>query len=848
MLPITKKNTALLAISILLTLVGEPILIRHSPAIADNTIPTTPTKPAPFPLPTSVPSGSKVTVDGSSSMNNINEALKKQFESKFSGTEVTLAESGTDQALQALRDGKIDLAAIGRPLTAAEQAEGFKQYAVTRNKIAMIVGPDNPFNQSLTIDQFAQIFRGEIKDWSKVGGTVGVIRVIDRPATSDTRQAFNNYPVFQKAPLKTGDNATTVAEDQTDLVITELGKDGIGYAIADQVEGRTDVRILKMHETLPNDERYPFSQPLIYVYKGAAPSDAAKAFLGYATAPDNATVIEDARKADVAPAPAEPATTEPDRGGGFPWWLLLLAPLLLIPFLLRGRSEPEPEVIRDPIPAPPPPPPTPVAAPLAASRLILTPRDCRNAYAYWEVPSERFAQLRGDGKKLVIRLYDATDINLDYDHPHRVEEYDCNEWDQDLHIPIAVDNRDYVAELGYVTDQVGEWYPIAKSDAVRVPACQPIINTPTTAAVASAAAGAIALNSLSAPETGRIILTPRSCTEAYVYWEIPDEHKTALRNQGGEKLKLRIYDATDLDLDEQSPHSVEEYECSEFEQDKHVPIRVDDRDYVAELGYQAADGSWYRLARSLHTRVPACEPVIEPVNPLETDLITNSATTAGFVQTDNDRVNDVFESDRDPLENLFDTRRDKVDEVSSSETVQTGREKVNDFFESGRDALENLFDAGRDKVNEIRSSDTFKSGSANVTAGGAAIAAGLGSAAGGIRDFFERDDTEEGIQDKITLRWRNSEEAFVSWRISESEKATLRQNGGQRLALRVYDMTDTNLDGQPDSVWEYDCEEFETEKFVRIYGGDRNYVAELGYLTEEGRWLPLAKSNALKVE
>ncbi|GFE69506.1 DUF4912 domain-containing protein [Chroococcus sp. FPU101] len=854
MLPITKKNTALLAISILLTLVGEPILIRHSPAIADNTIPTTPTKPAPFPLPTSVSSGSQVRVDGSSSMKNINEALEKQFESKFSGTEVTLSESGTDQALQALREGKIDLAAIGRPLTPAEQAEGFKQYAVTRHKIAMIVGPENPFNQSLTIEQFAQIFRGEIKDWSKVGGVVGVIRVIDRPATSDTRQAFNNYPVFQKAPLKTGDNAKTVADDQTDLVIAELGKDGIGYAIADQVEGRTDVKILKMHETLPNDERYPFSQPLIYVYKGAAPSDAAKAFLGYATAPDNATVIEDARRADVAPAPVPaetttttvPTTTEPDRDSGFPWWLLLLAPLLLIPFFLRGRSEPEPEVIRDPIPAPPPPPPTPVAAPVAPSRLILTPRDCRNAYAYWEVPSERFAQLRGDGRKLVIRLYDATDINLDDDHPHRVEEYECNEWDQDLHIPIAVDNRDYVAELGYVTDQVGEWYPIAKSDAVRVPACQPQINTPTTAAGASAAAGAIALNSLSAPETGRILLTPRSCTEAYVYWEIPDEHKAALRNQGGEKLMLRIYDATDLDLDEQPPHAVEEYQCSEYEQDKHVPISVDDRDYVAELGYQAADGSWYRLARSLYTRVPACEPVA-PVNPLESELITNVPTATGLVQTGSEKANN-FDTSPDIFADLFDTDHDKVDEVSTSETVPTDREKVNDFFDTSRDVLADLFDTGRDKVDEIRSSDTFKSGSATVAASSAAIAAGLGAAVGGVRDFFDGDETKEGVQDKITLRWRNSEEAFVSWRVSDSEKEILRQNGGQRLALRVYDLTDTNLDGQPDSVWEYECEEFETEKIVRIYGGDRNYVAELGYLTEEGRWLPLAKSNVLKVE
>jgi phosphate transport system substrate-binding protein len=803
MLPITKRNTFLLAISVLLTTVGEPILIRQVPALADNTVPTTPRGPAPFPLPSAVPSGSKVTVDGSSSMKNINNALKKQFETKFSGTEVVVSENGTDASLKALRDGTIDLAAIGRPLTPAEKAEGFKEYSVTRHKIAMIVGPENPFNQSLTIEQFAQIFRGEIKDWSKVGGAVGVIRVIDRPETSDTRQAFNNYPVFQKAPLKTGDNAKTVAEDQTDLVVADLGKDGIGYAIADQVQGRTDVRILKMHETLPNDSHYPFSQPLVYVYKGAEPSNAAKAFLGYALAADNAAVIEEARQENVgvvaqAPAEPEPAVVEPENERGrFPWWLLLLAPLLLLPFLLKGRAEPEPAVIADPMPAPPPPPPVP----LAPSRLILTPRDCRNAYAYWEVPSERFAQLQGDGRKLVIRLYDATDINLDYDQAHRVEEYECNEWEQDLHIPIAVDDRDYVAELGYVSNE-GEWFAIAKSDAVRVPACQPQIDLPTAVA-ASTAAGAIGLASLSTTETSRLILTPRSCKEAYAYWEVPEEHKTALRRQGGEKLMLRVYDATNLDLDDQTPHSMEEYECTEDDPDLIVPIPVDDRDYVAELGYKAIDGSWYSLARSLHVRIPACDP-IEPINPLEAGLTTDSPTAGGF--------------------------------------VETGREKAGNLFKSGQNALENLFDTDRDKIDYIRPSDILKSG-------GTTIAAGLGATAAGIRDFFNDDDTEDReLQDKILLKSRNSEEALVSWNISEAEKEVIRNSGGQRLALRVYDMTDTNLDGQPDSVWEYECEEFETEKLVRIYSEERDYVAELGYISEEGRWLPLAKSNVLKAQ
>jgi phosphate transport system substrate-binding protein len=44
---------------------------------------------------------------------------------------------------------------------------------------------------------------------------------------------------------------------------------------------------------------------------------------------------------------------------------------------------------------------------------------------------------------------------------------------------------------------------------------------------------------------------------------------------------------------------------AEADQDKHVPIFVPDRDYVAELGYLTDQGDWLQLIRSLHVRVPA---------------------------------------------------------------------------------------------------------------------------------------------------------------------------------------------------------------------------------------------------
>ncbi|UBF26353.1 DUF4912 domain-containing protein [Kovacikia minuta CCNUW1] len=107
-------------------------------------------------------------------------------------------------------------------------------------------------------------------------------------------------------------------------------------------------------------------------------------------------------------------------------------------------------------------------------------------------------------------------------------------------------------------------------------------------------------------ETGRIILVPRTAEDAYAYWEVPESAKETLRHQGGEKLALRLYDVTGgVDLARQAAHNVQQYSVDELDQDRHLPISVSDRDYVAELGYIAEGDRWLTLARSKPVRVPA---------------------------------------------------------------------------------------------------------------------------------------------------------------------------------------------------------------------------------------------------
>jgi hypothetical protein len=106
----------------------------------------------------------------------------------------------------------------------------------------------------------------------------------------------------------------------------------------------------------------------------------------------------------------------------------------------------------------------------------------------------------------------------------------------------------------------------------------------------------------------RIVLMPRDPQWAYAYWDITKEHKEELRRQGGQQLALRIYDVTDVSIEYESPHSIQEYPCDEMAREWYMPIPVSDRDYVMDIGYRCADGRWLVLARSAPVHIPPVYP------------------------------------------------------------------------------------------------------------------------------------------------------------------------------------------------------------------------------------------------
>ena len=148
----------------------------------------------------------------------------------------------------------------------------------------------------------------------------------------------------------------------------------------------------------------------------------------------------------------------------------------------------------------------------------------------------------------------------------------------------------------------------------------------------------------------RIVLLPRDPQWAYAYWDIPIEHKNELRYHGGQQLALRIYDVTDINIEHQSPHSIQEYPIDEMAREWYIPIPVSDRSYTIDIGYRCGDGRWLVLARSGSVGIPPVYPSdwIEDIFitvPWEEELVgkkfvelvppRNKAAEAGAAAADN---------------------------------------------------------------------------------------------------------------------------------------------------------------------------------------------------------------------
>lgn len=231
-----------------------------------------------------------VATDGSTSMEEVIGALGEQFMADNSGVSVTYNPTGSGAGIEAVSNGSCDIGLASRALTDDEKAGGLTETIVALDGIAVIVNADSPV-ADLTVEQIAQIFTGEITNWSELGGADAEIAVFGREAGSGTRGAFEEIVGVEDACTYTNEYSST-----GDVIGNVASNpNGIGYASLSAVDDT--VKAVAVNGVTPSEDTvkdgsYEIQRPFVMVTKeGTQLSEAAQAFLDFAMSADAAEII-----------------------------------------------------------------------------------------------------------------------------------------------------------------------------------------------------------------------------------------------------------------------------------------------------------------------------------------------------------------------------------------------------------------------------------------------------------------------------------------------------------------------------------------------------------------------------
>ncbi len=671
---------------------------------------------------TAAATAATVRIDGSGSMAAVNLALDQQN----SAMTVTAATNGTTAGLQALREGKVDLAAIGRALTAAETAEGFVAIPVQREKVAMIVGQRNPYNGNMTIGQFAAIFRGEVTDWSKIGGPAGAVRFIDQPEASDTRIALGNYPAFKAVPFTNGSTTTRVGDETAAAIASALGNDGIGYVVFSQAKNLPGTKIVTMHQTLPDDPRYPFSQASAYVYRQGQLTPAAKAFLQNLNQPATIAALQAATAtgATILLSNNPALTTALAETTASPVAIAPAAPVAIAPTAPVAIAPTAPVAIQPAAPVV-----VPINAPAAGLPWWLLLLPIGAGLAWWALKP------RGGSSGVVP--------------------------------------------------------PAAASERAPVPEPTPQIPTATGqlnllglgAAAGGAALGAAGIAAaMSDDETDR----PIGVRVVPGQLDLP-----GLDPGAGIVSGSAIAPSAVVAVESEAFHPIDQLPAiaqPPIAPSPEAPALIDPAPTIAVE--------------------PSATPTVPPIATARGSL---DATIAGVGAVGLGAAG---------LGKALTMAANMPDERMVVRLTQSNVEA-------------SKYDVGQ-AAPEVAAAQ-FSSTDTNVRAL-ADVDDGFGDLPGGYGES------------RLVLMSREPQWAYAYWDVPEEMRQPLRTQGGQQLALRLYDVTDMPpSQQQPHSVQQYEIDELAQNWYLPIPVSDREYVAELGYLATDGRWLSLARSNGVLV-
>ncbi len=247
---------------------------------------------------------------GSDTIVNLALAWAEAYQKVKPSVRISVTGGGSGTGITALINKTVDIANASRQIKPEELAEAEsvgldpQEFIIARDAIAVIVNRENPVNH-LTLDQLSKIYRGEINNWSEVGGEDRVIVRLSRETNSGTHVYFLES-VIRKGNKedKTIFSADTLLLPSSEGIISEvrdnpnaIGYDGLGY-VTDEVkilgissDETPENYIIPSAETVTSNT-YLISRDL-YMYTQNVPAGAIKEYLDWIFTPEAQIIVKE---------------------------------------------------------------------------------------------------------------------------------------------------------------------------------------------------------------------------------------------------------------------------------------------------------------------------------------------------------------------------------------------------------------------------------------------------------------------------------------------------------------------------------------------------------------------------
>lgn len=241
-------------------------------------------------------------IKGSDTLINLVQKLSEVYMDE-GGTPIAVTGGGSGTGIAALMNNKCDIANASRLMKPKEVTKALaagvspKRVVIAMDGLSVIVNGSNGVDR-LTVPQIGKLFRGEVKNWSELGGDNVPVTLYGRQSNSGT------FVFFRDAVVKAdySGNMRRMNGNSQIVEAVRADKGGIGYVGVGYVKNAEGITVLKVAaydgapyaSPLSADDvktgRYAIARPLNQ-YVNGTPTGAAKKFLEFELSPEGQEIV-----------------------------------------------------------------------------------------------------------------------------------------------------------------------------------------------------------------------------------------------------------------------------------------------------------------------------------------------------------------------------------------------------------------------------------------------------------------------------------------------------------------------------------------------------------------------------